>query len=443
MRGPPEHARPTTPPFPTAASLRPMTWLFKPLASLRLTLILLFLSLILVFLGTMAQEPLGLYLAQARFFHSSFVDLASMTAAVKKTLQMIHIYLPPSTAVEVLQAPRIPIFPGGYLLGAALLVNLIAGHLTRFKLGWKKSGIFLVHAGIIVLLVGQLLTDVTSRESAMRLTEGETKNYSESDRQCELAVTETTAGDKDRVVAFPDSLLASEAVLVRPELPFTLKVARYYPNSMLTNRASVPDAPPVTAGPGTRFAPRELPRVTTLDMRDVPSAIVDLSGPDGFKESVLVTEWIDRPHSFTVQNRSFELSLRLRRHYKDFSLTLLDFRHDKYRGTDIPKNYSSQVRLKNPKTGEDREVLIFMNNPLRYQGLTFYQASFDKRDDRVTILQVVHNPAWLAPYVACIAVGVGLLVQFGIHLVGFLKRSGATATATSAAATPDSTSTRA
>jgi cytochrome c biogenesis protein ResB len=41
---------------------------------------------------------------------------------------------------------------------------------------------------------------------------------------------------------------------------------------------------------------------------------------------------------------------------------------------------------------EDREVLIYMNNPLRYAGETFYQAGFDERDERVTILQVCETP---------------------------------------------------
>ena len=51
-----------------------------------------------------------------------------------------------------------------------------------------------------------------------------------------------------------------------------------------------------------------------------------------------------------------------------FSLQLLKFHHDIYPGTDIPKNFSSRVRLQSLDTGENREVLIYMNNPLRYAG---------------------------------------------------------------------------
>ena len=62
-----------------------------------------------------------------------------------------------------------------------------------------------------------------------------------------------------------------------------------------------------------------------------------------------------------------------------------------------------------------------MNNPLRYAGLTFYQAGFEN-DDKTTILQVVRNPSWQLPYISCSLMTLGLIVQFGIHLVAFIAR---------------------
>ena len=67
-------------------------------------------------------------------------------------------------------------------------------------------------------------------------------------------------------------------------------------------------------------------------------------------------------------------------------------------------------------------MLIYMNHPLRYRGETFYQASF-KRGDQGTILQVVRNPGWLLPYIAVTIGAVGMMIHFGIHLTGFLRRS--------------------
>ena len=119
-----------------------------------------------------------------------------------------------------------------------------------------------------------------------------------------------------------------------------------------------------------------------------------------------------------MDNRAFKLALRPQRYLQALQLHLLEFRHDVYPGTDIPKNFSSRVLLLRPDTGEKREVLIYMNNPLRYAGETYYQASFDP-DNQGTVLQVVRNPSWLTPYFSCVLVGVGLVVHFTMHLFGF------------------------
>jgi hypothetical protein len=112
-----------------------------------------------------------------------------------------------------------------------------------------------------------------------------------------------------------------------------------------------------------------------------------------------------------------------------FSLTLLKATHTVYEGTDIPKDFRSLVRLRNPQTGEDRQVQIHMNAPLRYDGLTFYQYQMDAGEAAAeaghtpsSVLQVVHNPGWLTPYVGCAMVGLGLLIQFSFHLVGFITK---------------------
>jgi hypothetical protein len=148
---------------------------------------------------------------------------------------------------------------------------------------------------------------------------------------------------------------------------------------------------------------------------------VEIVTPQGSLGTWLVSEFIEQPQSFTLDNRTYQLALRPRRHYKPYSIQLLKFQHDVYPGTDIPKNFSSRVLLQRPATGEKREVLIYMNNPLRYAGETYYQSGFDP-DNHGTILQVVHNPSWLTPYLSCVLVGAGLVVQFATHLLGFTRK---------------------
>jgi ResB-like family len=141
----------------------------------------------------------------------------------------------------------------------------------------------------------------------------------------------------------------------------------------------------------------------------------------------LVSVWFsvsgDQPaQKVTADGKTYDVSLRFQRSYKPYTFHLLKFTHDIYPGTDIPKDFSSRVRLVDPSRGEDREVLIYMNSPLRYHGETFYQSGF-LPGDKGTILQVVRNPGWLMPYFSCGLVVLGMLVHFGLHLVTFIRRA--------------------
>ncbi len=374
--------------------------LFNAFSSLKLTVACLVLGCVLVFWGTIAQVHLGLYKAQTEFFRSIFV------------------YWHPAGG-----SLSIPIFPGGYLLGTLLLINLLGAHLRFYKPGKRKIGIMLIHVGVMLLLVGQMLTDFLSRESVIHLRIGESKNYSEAQRSFELAVTDTTNPKSERVVAIPANLLVQQGQASESDIPFTIRVKTYYANSDLAEKSM--DGLVLTntsAGFGAAgFWWRELPHETSTDSADMPSAIVELEAAQDAPQTFLVSAYLSQPQSFNFNGHSYEMSLRPARYYMPFSLKLLEFHHDDYPGTDIPKNFSSRVRVQNPQNLEDREVLVYMNNPLRYSGLTFYQASYDP-DDGGSILQVVHNPGSLTPYISCALVGVGLIIQFLSHLVPFLKR---------------------
>ena len=85
------------------------------------------------------------------------------------------------------------------------------------------------------------------------------------------------------------------------------------------------------------------------------------------------------------------------------------------------------MRLKSEDGRENREVVIFMNNPLRHSGQTFYQYQMNQGGGGWSAFQVVSNPGWLLPYFACIMMGLGLCIQFGISLGKFVSKRTATA----------------
>ena len=272
-------------------------------------------------------------------------------------------------------------------------------------------------------MIGQLLTGLYARETQMRLDNGQTLGYSEAPREVELAVIDVTDPNFDQIVSIPEEVLARGGTIQNPTLPFTITIRRFLPNARLTMRAQEPNAPAslATTGFGPNVIATELSRTVKDDERDLTSAFIEINGVQGSLGTWLVSNAIADPQPLTVNGHNYELIMRQRRFYKQFALTLIHFAHDRYAGTDIPKNFSSRVRLVDSERGENREVLISMNDPLRYRGFTFYQAGFDN-NDKTTILQVVKNPAMWLPYVACGLVGLGLLVQFSMHLFGFVRK---------------------
>ncbi len=366
--------------------------------SLKLTVVLLALSLILVFAATLDQVNLGIWAVQEKYFRSLFV--------------LWHVGDIP-----------IPVFPGGYLIGGLLLINLVAAHIYRFKFTWKKMGIQLAHAGLILLLIGELLTGLWQEDYQMRLVEGETKNYSESYRRDEFVLIDTTDPKFDEVVAIPVELLAKGGEIQHPKLPFRVVVKRYYPNAVLQLRAQNPSAPESLAdkGVGPRLVTVPVQMTYKENERNWSTAFVELVGTEGSIGTWLVTAQLPTSQTFSYAGRTWRLGIRPERTYKPFSLQLLKVTHDVYLGTDIPKNFSSRMRLTTPDGREDREVLIYMNNPLRYAGLTFYQYQMDS-EHATSVLQVVRNPSWLIPYISSGLITLGLLYQFVFHLAGFITR---------------------
>jgi hypothetical protein len=372
--------------------------IWEGITSLSLTITCLAFLMVLVVACTLAQVRLG-------------------------TLGAVNLYMRSWFYWVPLGGLSIPIFPGGALVGLVLMVNLVAAQARRLEFSARKAGIWVVHAGLIVLVVGEFVTGGFQVDSRLVFEEGETVNYVQDARGIELAVVETTDPAFDDVYGVPETTLARGGTVQIPNGPLALRVKRFHRNSQLFRAASPADAAGVDQGAGVGLGIRPLPPVTVDDRADLSVAVVEVVAGDKSLGTFLASNGIEAPQVIRHEGRTFELSLRGRREYLPYTLTLKDFTHDVYPGTGIPKNFSSLVRLVDPGKGEDRDVLIYMNSPLRYGGKAFYQASFGK-NDTLSILQVVENPGWLLPYLSTLLVTVGLLVHFGISLRRGARRPG-------------------
>lgn len=185
----------------------------KYLASLKLTIACLLATILLVLFGTLEQARIGLYAAQEHYFYTFFVTWKGW-----------------------------PLFPGGYTLGILLLLNLICAHISRFKLSWKHLGITLLHFGLILFIVGELLTAFLSKESQVVLKVGEVTNYAESPRKLELVLADLNHPDNDELHTYKGKKQNLVLRRERTYLPFKLELTQFiherYPGSAIPKHFS-------------------------------------------------------------------------------------------------------------------------------------------------------------------------------------------------------------
>jgi len=448
----------------------PVQQVLAVLGSLRLTVVLLAMAIFLVFVGTLAQVNAGIWTVMDLYFRCWIARLGGWCP-----------------------------FPGGKLLGAALLVNLIVSHSSRIKvqargprlllglatlaigaaLTWfvishvfdfdstqrtinpsqrvtlqliqgggaaavlfvacwllfrRKAGIVLLHAGVVILMMSELATGELAQEGQMTIFEGQRINYVEDNRSAELAIIDGSDPEKDDVVVVPQSRLEKGGAIRLEGLPFDVEVpaGKFFKNAELAPlKGGDPNL--ATEGAGLRIKAQDRPEnsgVDTSARADLPAAYVKFV--DRASNADLGT-WLTSvyytvqkgPQTLRAGGKEYRISLRFKRTYKPYGVYLYQFKFDRYTGTETPKDYSSKVRIDDPERGIVRDVRIWMNNPLRYRGDTLYQSSFDAETEKGTVLQVVDNAGWMAPYVACMIVAVGLIGQFQLHLLEFLRKRSA------------------
>jgi hypothetical protein len=383
--------------------------IMAPLASLRLTVALFAMSMILVFYGTWAQVDQGIWTVVNTYFRSLWVWIP------------IKVILFHSIDSSPFSIP----FPGGWLLGGVLLTNLLAAHFMRFKLTWKRAGIFILHGGLIVMMLGEFVTGLFAVEGIMQIEEKGVANYVQHAMSPELAIIDVSDSKIDDTVAIPHGVLRRGPV-THEKLPFNIELVEYMTNAVVTAIDPQRDKF-ATAGLGTQRTVVAVPEVSGADpdqKYDMPAAFIKLTDKTTGQDlgTYLVHyRWLGQ--QLKVGDKTYEIALRSKRSYRPYTFYLDKADHKVYPGTTIAKDFSSYVRIRDSQGKEVRSVRIFMNNPLYFQGETFYQSSMDvSLDPKITGLQVVRNPGWAMPYLSCILVTLGMLVHFGMNLTNFLQR---------------------
>ncbi len=370
---------------------------FAWLASFELSCVLFLFLLLLTYLGTLYQVEHGLYQAQRLYFESVVL------------VQWVFGAIP------------IPL-PGTYLLLIVLAVNLTLGGIVRVRMGWRKFGTLVAHAGILVLLVGAFVSYRYAVAGHLTLYERESSNEFQSSNEWEIAVGEATGGPtREYLIAareFTNLRGARSRSFRFAELPFVLTLGAFSPNAQPV-AATAPGSDVVE---GFVLTPQASEREQEANQAGVLATIRET--PGGAEKKAIL--WAGAYEPLVVQGggKAWLVDLRLRRWTLPFTVRLDKFTRELHPQTNMARKFTSEVTK--TEDGVGQKARVTMNEPLRSLGYTLYQSSWGPSNARpgerlYSVFAVVRNPAERFPLYACLVITLGLAIHFMQKLVAYLQ----------------------
>jgi len=390
----------TSPKAPASFARRFFDWL----SGFGLATVLLLLLGILTWLATLEQRDSGLYATLNKYFD----------------------WKAPFILPEI-NGKTVPIpLPGGYWVCALLTLNLGLGGILRIRKGLKQIPNIISHSGIIILLVGGGVTHHFSERGNLAVGEGETSNVAEDYFEYVVEVAEIIDNKPTAIHVIRgaqiEDLETSSRLFRFPNLPFDLEIGGYLENAQpiaATERAPE-NGEPMADGYFLQSKPGE--KNAEANTAACYVKVVERDGTRG--DRIILAGASFHPFTLRHGNRIFTLDMRKRLWVMPFDLTLNKFTAEFYDGTTRPKKFVSQVTRTENNLKAD--ATIQMNEPLRYEGLTFFQASYGPPgagpgQRLYSVFEVVKNPADKWPEYSLWVVVVGLVLQFGLKLVLFIR----------------------
>ena len=330
--------------------------------------------MVLLVFGTIAQKNMGIFEAQQMFFSSWFLFLGP-----------------------------IPL-PGGFLTLSLIFITLLVKFIFYSEWSFKKSGIILTHLGVLVLLLGGLITSKYAHESFMIIPEGKTASSLSEYR--ERIITLSKGEETIATVDFGD--IRTGLLFDAYDLPFSITSPSFCHNC--TMQFQDEERAKTAHGMAQKVELKPIPSEKEQE-GNLSGTMIIIEGVDKsvngrhlLMESV--SEILDIPH----KDGAYTLKIGRVQQPLPFSIKLLDFRRTVYPGTDKPKGFESDIIIQDG--GVEWPVTIRMNEPARYKGYTFYQSSFVQRPDlEITVLNVVNNIGHVFPYISSLIIFLGLLIH--------------------------------
>ena len=315
--------------------------------------------------------------------------------------------------------------PGGYWVGAVLLLNLTLGGVIRIRKGWKHAGNLISHLGIILMLVAGGVAHHFSEHGNMLVREGSTNDATVDFFEYTVEITEIKDANPSSIHVIRggslDDLTDGKSRVFRfPNLPFDLEISGYLTHAVPV--AVNERAPARGELEADGYYLLNLPPKNKAE-ENTAACYARVVNRDGSKSPPFILAGASF-HPFTLRHgdRVFTLDMCKRVWPMPFTVKLDQFTAEFHPGTMKPSKFVSNItRIEN---GGEAKVTISMNEPMRYEGLTFFQASYDQSGGTMaSVFEVVRNPADKWPEYSLYVVAFGMLVTFLTKFGGFVAAS--------------------
>ena len=386
---------------PAPASRSLLGSVFALLSSLELAVVLVVYLGILTWLGTLAQVELGLFRTQQIYFEGWFVPILGGLLRI----------------------------PGAYPVMALMCINLLLGGIARMRWNWRNAGILVTHLGIAMLFLQGFVKMHYSTSGHLTLYEKQQGASFVSFHDWEIALYEQK-GDtvRERVVpaaAFKQAVGVVPAVVGAPDLPFAVEIRHFHENT-----TPLPKGPMVqTTMPVVNGVFLQVDAQAPERERNIAGCYATIRGTASnqvLAEAVLWGLSRDQrrqPFTFEVDGTRWGIDLRRVTQDLPFSVKLDRFVRVTYPGTELPKEFSSYVTVRD-EDGNTESSHIYMNAPLRKDGFVLYQASWGPErggPPYFSQFEVARNPSDRWSIVACAVIGIGMTVHFLRKLLNYIR----------------------
>ena len=352
--------------------------------------------IVLLVFGTLAQKELGLYVAQQRYFHSIFFLAGG--------------WLP---------------LPGGALTLAIITWGL-GLKLALQKWTKKQTGTLIVHIGAFLLLLGGFITGFFSQEGNMVIPEGQVRAYFSDYHQVELAVLDVTDSENVKEISTVQEdvllhLFDMPSAVVRITDDLVLSMRSFYRNCGVESygvEGAIEGARGLISQ--LNIVRKPIEKESELNRSCLLYSIEGVTEEEG---EYGILEDMPIPQIYDVGGRSYQVLLRRVQTQLPFTIYVKDFVREVHPGTGLARAYSTDLIVKDGDFSFPAKIR--MNEPLRYRGYTFYQASFIQEGSaETTVLAVVQNAGRSFPYISSLIMCFGLLWHLFMRLPALLQRKG-------------------